>query len=432
MVNRSEIIVLSIVLISTALFSTLVFLSDFSKCVAYGRGYITYFSYAGACQLGAFLLDTQPPVVSLSFNSPLNITVDDEFQFFEQIDFNPYNGQILSLNTSQTGRELWIPVDSVMRSAFLNFTNNELVTYLSFDEGSGNISRDFVGNRNATLSSNSWITGRIGNASNAGVTLTNDLSITTGSTNSSSTVVFWRHGTIFSLYSPPGSVLQPGHLAVHVGSGGSFLTSYDDHSTFPGRGPTFDIEFRESGGGGTVVGRARTNFSADVDAYNAAGWKQIAVTFTGIGGGLTNISFYLNGTFVGSNITNVVGTFDNINRIAVGDLSGGVDEFLFFNRSLTANEISTLYTSPNRIVGVENASFAVSPANITSAMSSFLSTCQPNNLSFCIANVSMLGSGTVYGLNMSYDYRSGLLTAIENISDTVTAFVNNVTSADVG
>ena len=44
----------------------------------------------------------------------------------------------------------------------------------------------------------------------------------------------------------------------------------------------------------------------------------------------------------------------------------------------------------------------------------------------------MLGSGTVYGLNMSYDYRSGLLTAIENISDTVTAFVNNVTSADVG
>ena len=160
MVNRSEIIVLSIVLISTALF-LLYFLSDFSKCVAYGRGYITYFSYAGACQLGAFLLDTQPPVVSLSFNSPLNITVDDEFQFFEQIDFNPYNGQILSLNTSQTGRELWIPVDSVMRSAFLNFTNNELVTYLSFDEGSGNISRDFVGNRNATLSSNSWITGRI-------------------------------------------------------------------------------------------------------------------------------------------------------------------------------------------------------------------------------------------------------------------------------
>jgi hypothetical protein len=169
--------------------------------------------------------------------------------------------------------------------------------------------------------------------------------------------------------------------------------------------PTTGVQIGTSGGageisawtyGGTILATSATGI---MTTYNGL-WVHTAYTYDG-----TTHLVYVNGVQVATGTTaQIAGTFDqvwingypptgNANETSVL----GVDAYLYYNRTLSANEVLTIYNAAGERHGIFNGTLAKYEFDELGQGSTVVSV---TDLSGMGQNLSVVGTGTA----MTYDY----------------------------
>jgi len=214
-------------------------------------------------------------------------------------------------------------------------TNEGLVSYWSFDEGTGNVAHDTVGNHDGQFVGNpKWISpGKIG-AGALEVDSSNYVNCGTGVTaNPDLTVAFWMN-------TPSQAFKRP--MAV----------SQDDYYDKPGwmimlriDNPPGGVWFRVHGSGGDWNGG---DLAINETVYEANTWVHMAFTFDSE---TREIKGYINGELKGTNTAaegrSVANTEDDLRfgNTRTGEVYDGMlDDVRIYNRPLTPEEIKQIMT----------------------------------------------------------------------------------------
>jgi hypothetical protein len=200
----------------------------------------------------------------------------------------------------------------------------DLLSYWTFDEGSGTIAHDSASSNNGTLVNGpAWTTGKIGGAlSFDGINDYVALSSFTVSTNNGTIALWFKTSGDFS-----GNYGHQGYLISRDSQVWSYLTL-------------------EGGGSHAYRIAGETNTQDDyfvaTDANFVGGWNNIAVSFHN-----KTATTYLNGEFLQSmSVNNPSLTLDRIGGGLDTFYNGKIDDVRIYDRALSQNEVRALLPEP--------------------------------------------------------------------------------------
>ncbi|HVV39412.1 MAG TPA: LamG domain-containing protein [Candidatus Paceibacterota bacterium] len=225
--------------------------------------------------------------------------------------------------------------------------NFGLAAFWPLDEGTGSAARDVSGNgKNGTLvGSPAWTTGRREGALN--FTGSNYVTTAISSVPTSGSISLWAYPTSYNLWiSPAGwkaTAVTNTYLLIDEGGGSS-----------PG---TWRAVFRKGSSG-------EANIVGPTIQQNA--WTHVVMTWS-LSGSVYTITLYINGVQYGSPTTYTdTGGSTSYGNFAFGtageavnnNYSGKIDDVRVFNRTLTATEVKSLYSTQATVRAPNNLGLA--------------------------------------------------------------------------
>lgn len=286
-----------------------------------------------------------------------------------------------------------IPPES-MTAQVLNTGKNNLVGYWNFNEDSGTIAHDSSGNNfDGNLSGATWTTGKLG----GGIQLAGSPQYVNVPYNISLDLP--NSGGSISVWFKPGNTPVSNTL-VHKRFDGNIANTYGIRLLFYGGGGCNKPAF--------VVGTqapSTTLLISTTPCITVGNWYHLVGTWD-----QNTLYLYLNGSLMGSQQrVDTLSWGTNHQPLEIGRQSyagsaqGIIDEVRLYNRTLSAQEVSSLYNDsgdvsslspPPQISNPTISSFSSSPSSITSGQATTLSWSVTDATSLSINN----GVGNVTGL----------------------------------